>query len=51
MSPGARINGEPITDSNLKLSMANFEDGVVTLSAGKKKHAVVVLASAEGSTE
>jgi tyrosyl-tRNA synthetase len=44
---GARLNGESITDQNMKLSLSHFEDGVAMLSAGKKKHAVVVLASSD----
>ena len=41
---GARVNGEKIEDAAMVLEQASFEGGAeVKLSAGKKKHGIVVL--------
>lgn len=41
---GARINGEQITDQKMQLQLEHFDGGCeVRLSAGKKRHGVVVL--------
>jgi tyrosyl-tRNA synthetase len=38
---GAKINDEKITDLNLIVMASHLKDGVIKLSAGKKKHALV----------
>lgn len=38
---GAKINDVPVTDGNAKLTATDIQDGVVKLSAGKKKHALI----------
>ena len=42
---GARVNDQPITDEDAALSLADFNDGKAKISAGKKRHALLVLAS------
>ncbi len=39
---GARVNDEKVTDENLEISSKNLnDDGVIKLSAGKKRHVIV----------
>ena len=38
---GARLNDQPVTDEAAKASAADLVDGVIKLSAGKKRHALV----------
>ena len=40
---GARINGTAIADDNASLTLDDFTDGKCQLSAGKKRHALIVL--------
>jgi tyrosyl-tRNA synthetase len=35
---GARINDDPVTDEQRKLTPADIRDGIIKLSAGKKRH-------------
>ena len=42
---GARLEGEPITDETLTLTAADLAAGPLKLSAGKKRHALIRLAS------
>jgi tyrosyl-tRNA synthetase len=39
-----RINDAPVTDENAALSASDVKDGVIKLSVGKKKHALLKLA-------
>ena len=41
---GARINGVSVANEDVTLSLADFEDGKCQLSAGKKRHALIVIA-------
>ena len=41
---GARINGTAIASDEAQLSMSDFQDGKCQLSAGKKRHALIILA-------
>lgn len=41
---GARINDEKVASDELKCSLADLANGVIKLSAGKKKHALVKVA-------
>lgn len=41
---GARLNDSPIRDVNLALGPADFAEGRLKLSSGKKKHVVVQIA-------
>jgi tyrosyl-tRNA synthetase len=38
---GGRINDQPITDENRAVTLSDAKDGVIKLSAGKKRHALV----------
>jgi len=38
---GGRINDQPITNENRPVTLADAKDGVIKLSAGKKRHALV----------
>ncbi|NYZ13518.1 tyrosine--tRNA ligase [Azospirillum sp. RWY-5-1] len=38
---GARLNDQPVTDEAAKATSADVVDGVIKLSAGKKRHALV----------
>ena len=38
---GGRLNDQPITDENRAVTLADAKDGVIKLSAGKKRHALV----------
>lgn len=38
---GARLNDQPVTDENQLVTLAEFENGALKLSAGKKKHLLV----------
>ena len=40
---GAKLNGNAITDENVMISLADFQDGKVKMSAGKKRHALIIL--------
>jgi Tyrosyl-tRNA synthetase len=40
---GAKLNDRKMTDENELVTPAQFQDGKIKLSAGKKKHAVVKL--------
>ncbi|MEQ8733552.1 MAG: tyrosine--tRNA ligase [Rhodospirillaceae bacterium] len=40
---GARINGQPIDDDTRLLTQEDLVDGSIKLSAGKKRHAVIIL--------
>jgi tyrosyl-tRNA synthetase len=42
---GARINDTPVTDEHRKLTSADLKDGVIKLSAGKKRHVLLTLAT------
>jgi len=39
---GAKLNDEKITDSESKVSIADIRDGQIKLSAGKKRHALIL---------
>ena len=41
---GARINDEAVTDEARRLTPADLQDGVIKLSAGRKRHALVKVA-------
>ncbi len=41
---GARINDEAVTDEARRLTPADLQDGVIKLSAGRKRHALVRVA-------
>jgi tyrosyl-tRNA synthetase len=38
---GGRLNDQPITDENRAVTLSDAKDGVIKLSAGKKRHALV----------
>jgi tyrosyl-tRNA synthetase len=38
---GGRLNDQPITDENRSVTLSDAKDGVIKLSAGKKRHALV----------
>jgi len=38
---GARVNDEPVTDEQRKLTTADMRDGIIKLSAGKKRHVLL----------
>jgi tyrosyl-tRNA synthetase len=38
---GARVNDEPVTDEQRKLTPADMRDGIIKLSAGKKRHVLL----------
>ena len=40
---GARLNDQAITDEEAGLKSADFSDGKVKISAGKKRHALIIL--------
>ena len=40
---GARINGEQVTDRKRRVTLADFEDGKLTIQKGKKKFVAVTL--------
>ncbi|MEQ8510736.1 MAG: tyrosine--tRNA ligase [Rhodospirillaceae bacterium] len=40
---GARINGQPIDDDKRLLTQEDLVDGSIKLSAGKKRHAVIIV--------
>ena len=40
---GARLNGQAITDEEAGLKLADFVDGKAKISAGKKRHALIIL--------
>ncbi|GAK33770.1 tyrosine--tRNA ligase [Iodidimonas nitroreducens] len=42
---GARLNDQPVEDENYRISADDFEDHQLKLSAGKKRHALVILKS------
>ena len=42
---GARLNDNPITDEDHILSADDFTDGKAKISAGKKRHALLVINS------
>ena len=39
---GARLNGQAITDEEAGLKLADFVDGKAKISAGKKRHALII---------
>ena len=39
---GARVNDVAVNDENMRLTMADFIDGKAKISAGKKRHAMLV---------
>jgi tyrosyl-tRNA synthetase len=41
---GARINDEPVTDEQRRLTNADLRDGAIKLSAGKKRHVLLTIA-------
>eukprot|EP00667_Euglena_gracilis_P001145 EG_transcript_1145 len=47
---GARLNDSPIRDVNLALGPADFAEGRLKLSSGKKKHVVVQIAPGAAET-
>jgi tyrosyl-tRNA synthetase len=38
---GARVNDEPVTDEQRKLTPADMQNGIIKLSAGKKRHVLL----------
>ena len=40
---GARINGEQVTDRKRRVTLADFDDGKLTIQKGKKKFVAVTL--------
>lgn len=40
---GAKLNGNAVTDENYPISPADFVDGQIKVSAGKKRHAILKL--------
>jgi tyrosyl-tRNA synthetase len=40
---GARVNGTSISDENTKISLEDFTYGKVKISAGKKRHALIII--------
>ncbi len=40
---GARINGSTVSDENTTISRADFNFGKVKISAGKKRHALIII--------
>ncbi|PVE26396.1 tyrosine--tRNA ligase [Microvirga sp. KLBC 81] len=38
---GAKLNGEPVSDENTAATTSNLRDGVLMLTAGRKRHALV----------
>ena len=40
---GAKVNDKAITDEDAMISLADFQDGKVKISAGKKRHALIIL--------
>ncbi len=38
---GARVNDEPVTDEQRRLTIADLHDGAIKLSAGKKRHVLL----------
>ena len=40
---GARVNGNSISDENTKISLEDFIFGKVKISAGKKRHALIII--------
>ena len=40
---GARLNDHAITDEEVGLNQSNFVNGKAKISAGKKRHALIVL--------
>ena len=40
---GARVNGSSISDENTKISLEDFTFGKVKISAGKKRHALIII--------
>ena len=40
---GAKVNDNAITDEDAVISIADFQDGKLKMSAGKKRHALIIL--------
>ena len=40
---GAKVNDNAITDEDAMISLADFQDGKLKMSAGKKRHALIIL--------
>jgi tyrosyl-tRNA synthetase len=40
---GAKLNDNPITDEGAMISIADFQGSKVKISAGKKRHALIIL--------
>ena len=40
---GAKLNYNAITDEDAMISIADFQDGKLKMSAGKKRHALIIL--------
>ena len=40
---GAKLNDNAITDEDARISLADFQDGKLKMSAGKKRHALIIL--------
>ena len=40
---GAKLNDNAITDEDAMISLADFQDGKLKMSAGKKRHALIIL--------
>ena len=40
---GAKLNDNAITDEGAMISIADFQGGKVKISAGKKRHALIIL--------
>ena len=40
---GAKLNDNAITDEDAMISLADFQDGGVKMSAGKKRRALIIL--------
>ena len=38
---GLKINNSTVTDENLAINLSDFEDDVLKLSHGKKKHVLI----------
>jgi tyrosyl-tRNA synthetase len=40
---GAKVNDNPIADEDAVISLVDFQDGKLKMSAGKKRHALIIL--------
>jgi tyrosyl-tRNA synthetase len=40
---GAKVNDNPIADEDAVISLVDFQEGKLKMSAGKKRHALIIL--------